>query len=639
MINVLEIIRKNYKILLIAALVGIIFGLPHILIPVLRGDSLYRPLATVNINGFVVDEVHLASNIRDVYDGHLVVSDSQLYEHKNAPNIASQPLPYLVLGALTHLTGSVTNTYIIGDFIFPAIIFLLVYIFLMLITRNQVISMFGGAFILFFEDWIRWIIPTNPEILSGLLSKFSLDIYVPISYFSRLPFMQYTFIEFMAAIILLYLAIKNGGRLWIALSGISAGLLFYSYFYFWSFFLVSLFAVGFLLLLTKQYSAVRRIAVVTGIALLVSVPFWFNFVQFRSLPGSEDLTMRTGVEYGRFFKLETNLKLLLFFGLYMLLIRKRDLPFYFLTGLFLAGMVIINVQLVTSFTLQSYHWISVAIDPVIVLMACLLVYQMLAYKHRWKAVNRLLSPVKKHYKIICCLLVVFFLLHGIFYNTVLSLNTYKQQTVPETTLEALDWLDRNTKTDDVVLSASIEMTDLTPVYTRDNVFLPNAQFTTATTGEITDRIYIAYRIYNVSPSYLEFLMAQDNALEDEYHPQIYGSHFPEDRLMYERAEWNFAYFYYKYRPSSRYSIGNYTYPPELAGKEAFFYIPPEVRKSMLANYTGYDTSQLFKKYRIDYVYYGPYERNISNIDLSKHGNLAEVWKNRDVTIYRVLVPS
>ncbi|MBI5061119.1 MAG: hypothetical protein HZB67_02295 [Candidatus Aenigmarchaeota archaeon] len=636
MLKVFEIAKKNYKILLIAALVGIIFGLPHILSPMLRGDDLYRPLATVNINGFIVDEVHLASNVRDVYDGHLIVSDSQLYENKNTTNIASQPLPYLVLGLFTHLTGSVTNTYIIGDFLFPAIIFLLVYFFLMLLTKNQVISMFGGGFILFFEDWIRWLIPTNPEILSGFLSKFSTDIYVPISYFSRLPFMQYAFIEFMVAIIFLYLAIKEGKKLYILLAGITAGLLFYSYFYYWTFFFASLFVIGLVFLATKQYKITKNMLMILIIALLISIPFWVNFVQFRAQPGYEDLTTRTGLEYGRFFKLETNLKLLLFFGLYLLLIRKRDLPFYFLTGLFLTGMVIINMQLVTGFTLQSYHWISVAIDPIIVLMTCYLIYQMLVYKHKFNIINRIFNPIKKHYKIILALLLVFFFFHGVYYNTVLSLNTYKHQTIDESKLEALDWLNKNTKTDDVVLSASIESTDLIPVYTGDNTFLPNAQFTTATTDEILDRVLIAYKIYNVSPSYLELMMAQDNLLEDEYHPQIYGSHVPEDVFMYERAEWNFAYFYYKYRPSER-NKANITYPAKFNGKESFFYIPEDVRTSIMQKYLSYtNTSALFTKYRIDYVYCGPYERNISNMDLSSYKNLVEVWKNDNVTIYKVL---
>ena len=115
--------RTDYIVLLVAIICGLAFVSHHFLSMFLRGDGLYSPLVVKGVNGVTLDEVMYASNIRDVYDGHLLVKDSQLFEHKNDSTLQTTWFPYYVLGILTKITGSVQNTFIISDFLFPALIF------------------------------------------------------------------------------------------------------------------------------------------------------------------------------------------------------------------------------------------------------------------------------------------------------------------------------------------------------------------------------------------------------------------------------------------------------------------------------------------------------------------------------------
>ena len=642
--NIKKITNSNYTIIVIVIIIGLTFGLPYILIPRLQGDQYdYTPFVVNGINALTVDETGLASKTRDVYDGHLIVRDSQLFEHKNAPNIF-HTFPYLVLGCLSHLLGF-ESTFIICHFICPAMIFLLIYILMFKMTNDKYISILGGVALLYGCHLLNYLPPITPSLFKNLIYNIiSTDMIRPLHYFARLPFIQFTFIELILALIFLYFAIKENKYRYSIISGVFGGLLFYSYLFHWTFFFVG---CGFLFLIflsKRDYKESKQILIAISVSLLLSILFWINFVNFKMLPYHADLLSRNGLYIGRWIlhNVIMSCKYLVFLALFSILIKRKrkDETFYFLISFLLGGIACLNAQVILGYTIQPYHWVATGIDPLVVIMLCYLIYQILNTTYREKRLNDVLLAVKKNHKPLCIILILLFSAYGAYYHTMYSLNTYKYYTLPETTVDAFNWLDENTKVDDVVLSCSIENICLIPVHTHNNNFIPWERYSSASTDEILDRIYIAYKLFNVSPSYLEELMNQDNAVIDDYYIPFRETKVP-NKDLFEKAFWNPIFFGRKFYITPYYLADAYDYPKDIKEKIAkggLYYIPLEVREEISEDYENCmnkDTVGLLYKYRIDYIYYGPYEKKISNANLSQYTFLEEVYRNEDVIIYEV----
>lgn len=629
-----NLIRDKWGAILISLVIGLIFGLPHILIPILQDNATeYKPLVVKGVNAQTVDEALYASSIREVYDGHIIVRDSQLFEHKNDVGIFPT-FPYLILGYMTHLTGSVENTNIISDFIFPILTFLLLYFFMFRLTRNRYISALCGCAIL-----LRGFMF---QVLKGYISHSShiQHILRPLLYPSRLPFTQFTFIILLSAIILLYLFLKERKTIYGISCGIFTGLLFYTYLYHWTFFFSGIGILLLILILKRDYENSKRVLAVIAIGLLISIPYWIDFVKFKSLPYSDDILGRMGLELGRTPSISSTITYLIFLSIFAILVKKRDEIFYILTSLLLGGIVCINAQILLGYTVQSYHWPLTGITPLIVIMAFYMISQVLVTEYNLRVVGQTIAVVRRCYKPVFTLSILLFLAYGTYHHYMFSKNTYRYYTLPDTTIDAYNWLDRNTKTDDVVLSVSVENIDLIPVYTRDNNFIPSGYLTLASTEEILDRIYIAYKLLNVSPIYLEKLVNQDSEFIKACRKQFEKTGIPNTEI-FEEASWNPTFFTMKYYIGPSYLPDDYHYPKEIkekAAKQGMYYIPLEVRQEILSNYDNYtaNTDSLLSKYRIDYIYYGPHERRIGNVNLSEYKQFDEVYRNEDVIIYKVV---
>jgi len=97
------------QLLILSAVVGLIFGWPHLLIPAFQYthglEGHYTPLYFDGANVVVIDELtRYAGKTRDVYDGHLWVDEVFAHEHRGTPS-PYETLPHLLLGLATHLRG------------------------------------------------------------------------------------------------------------------------------------------------------------------------------------------------------------------------------------------------------------------------------------------------------------------------------------------------------------------------------------------------------------------------------------------------------------------------------------------------------------------------------------------------------
>ena len=114
----------KFKIFLIlsALLVGILYTGPQLLVKWHLGKN-GREFA-LNFEVYR-DELFYLSRAREVYDGHFPPSD--LYFDEQKPTVQN-PIPSLILGGLIGIFGGdVVTAYLIAEFIFAPLIFLLFY--------------------------------------------------------------------------------------------------------------------------------------------------------------------------------------------------------------------------------------------------------------------------------------------------------------------------------------------------------------------------------------------------------------------------------------------------------------------------------------------------------------------------------
>ena len=88
------------------------------------------------------------------------------------------------------------------------------------------------------------------------------------------------------------------------------------------------------------------------------------------------------------------------------------------------------------------------------------------------------------------------------------------------------------------------------------------------------------------------------------------------------------FFWVKFRPSD--------FDASIAGYQGGG-IPAEVRDNVVSGYKNYKLNlpEILQKYRLDYVLFTDYEKNIGTVNFSKIKYLEPVFKKGNVTLYRL----
>lgn len=195
---------KNFKtkIMPLALIVGAIYILPHVFFILEQGKN-YHFFYKVS------DDVSLyASRIREVYDGNYLNADPYIYENKTRPYIRPFLSEFLV-GILGKILGlSIDNLIIFGDFIFPIIIFYLLFYFINLFVGSLSLSLFGSIAIML------------AEIPYSLIALVKLSLPLNTLTFSRPISPQFHYIFFVSCLIFIYKSLLNNKIMDILLSGL-----------------------------------------------------------------------------------------------------------------------------------------------------------------------------------------------------------------------------------------------------------------------------------------------------------------------------------------------------------------------------------------------------------------------------------
>ncbi|NQU83734.1 MAG: hypothetical protein HQ536_03400, partial [Parcubacteria group bacterium] len=152
-----------------------------------------------------------------------------------------------------------------------------------------------------------------------------------------------------------------------------------------------------------------------------------------------------------------------------------------------------------------------------------------------------------------------------------------------------------------------------PLYTNNKIYVPF--YENAPSSEILERLFVTYRLFNVSEEYFE----------DVFTATKY-------RLVPEDSLWAGISFHEKRGVM-------YAHGFKYADKRLDNEFRAEKVKELSEDYNKYleiNLDFMLNKYRINYLYYGPNERKITpDLDLNNRPFLEKVYNGGGVEIYKI----
>jgi len=471
-------IKKYYLALIFAAVVGVFSAGPQIL-------SIYH-LGT-DYKGILFsqsdDDYTYLARMQEILDGHPLASSPYFYEYKNQTPLV---LPfgeyfYAIPAVIFHIR--LADVLIISKFLFPAVLFFLVYLLVFRLSFDterpifkKINAVAGGLFVALGYELF------NYRFALRLLSGRFRDLYL-------LPWVRPINPITGALILFVFLLLvwtiitkRQSSRWWlIAFAGVIFGLSIY-YFFAWG---IILSITGILLLLLflfkEDYEAAKELLVIILIGILVDLPFLFSILNNLGSAGGRETAMRTGMFFAHtpVFNRVLIASSLIFLPCFIYeYYRKRkkgkglEKWWWFCLSLLLGGLLAFNQQIITGRTIWVAHFVQYTI-PLSITALIVLLFNFFRPKFFkvWLAA------------MIC--IIALSLAMGI--RSVQSygydIDNFKkiQRFAP-----VFEWLDKNSQTDCVVLSMIPRISYLVPALTHCNVYLSLSTFPGA---PAEDRVY------------------------------------------------------------------------------------------------------------------------------------------------------
>jgi len=603
-----------FKLLFITAIliVGIVYSiLPHYV----RYDTLqsrgeqYVPLTKESY--FDVMNVH-GGRYRDIIDGDIFGGEVDTFEHRDGP-IFWPLLSAAMLAPFFLPFGTISPGIIISDFIFPIAIFFAFFFIIKSLVHNKFFALFSSFVLMLFPQMPLLIPPSSLEELRILTFQFlpflNVGAGVDLTYLARESFIPGgPFFIFALFFIFQVVFRETKKKLFILLAGVSYGLLFYLYFYFWVFTTIVLGVLFLFLFFGDERKAAIRIVLSGILGFLVSIPFWVNQYMLGELPHHLELIERIGIEVGRDPKLflwKTYALFLFLAALAIVFSRRGVVPRregIFLAAIALSSIVALDINMVTNFVPQSDHWSGrVFLITNGILWSVFLYYffcyigrkwmHRIPHRHLWKRIG-----------IVLVFSMLFLLTYSVaLKEIVLNKELAYRYTVARPLLQAYEWLNQNTSKDSVVVSPSSFTNIDIPVYTHNRIYFARAITTLATQDEILERFYGTYSLFKMSLGETLAFAESPNGIFYLWGEQLRDKH-PDS--------------YLRPKPS-----------------DERYVLTVSLKEKIVNDYAHYVTPKNLP-YRADYIFFGPRERAMGISERTLKGYDA-VYDADDVAIYKL----
>jgi len=495
---------KNHQwAILLALIAGIIVAFPQFY---LRYDNqaVYQGIEEIGTE----DEIAWLSRVREVYDGHPLLNNPYLKEGKNDPYLY-QPLGSNIIASLGKLfTLDINNAILLSRFLFPFLVFLLVYGFVLLFTKQKITALATSSF--FMLGNCLFARKAIFQILQGdSPSATYLNYTRPVN-----PLMTHFF--FFGFLLCFWLFLEKKQWRWGILSTLILGLSFYDYFYTWTFLFAFLGASIAIFILRKRWHDAKRIGLVLSGALLIALPFFLNLYRATLHPNYAEVSQRFIVE-GKGIVLGLAVPLLLVMFL-LCFPRKQKEQYFFGLALVIAPFIVLNQQLITGKILMTdhYHWyFHLPLAMIFLLMISFF----------W--ISKLNRPMLQ--RIFAILIIV----SSILTSLLVQNNSYAKNKDRIADSQkygpVMEWLSQNAPKDEVVF-ANEETSHLVVIYTPLNVFYHAVARMTlaATTERLENTIFLYYRLDGLAQDKITDVFFKDR---EKISHLVYGMYYRGDREM------------------------------------------------------------------------------------------------------------
>lgn len=478
----IKIDKQRPLIAIFVLLVSFVYGLPHLLMGFKLGSD-YNPLVLSADSPTSSDEAWAyAPLVNHILKGNLHLNEIYVYEYRNSPTpFLGETASALVFALLSKVTGSIPNAFIAGDFIFPPIIFLMFYFFIKSFVKNNVYSLATAFFAVVFRDFIS-VIP-YPRAIFDYLAFSNTNYFL---FFSRAFHPQLTFIFLFSALLLLLSVLKDPtNKLKILAFGVSFGVLFYSYLFYWTYFLFFYIILTSYYLLTRQTKIVMTLIFAGLIALVLSLPYVINFIHFRQAVYAQDFIYKSTNQLGQFPLAGLRYALIPIF--IFIFIKKKDYKFNLLIIFLATGIIMPAItRLVLGRDLETLHYTRRALMPFATVAIFIIAYYLISRK---ELILRIVVTIM--------LILSTFIALG----TQISVTDKVQsvQKVNPAQNQLFQWLLVNTPNDSVVASLDQILNESIPIYTYNKVYYPPGVRTIMPTNEELDRYVIISSLLGIKP--------------------------------------------------------------------------------------------------------------------------------------------
>lgn len=376
----------TWWVIALLASLTLLIEAPLIAFPMYAGDA-YRG---INVAPFGNDERHYLSRGKEVLEGKKV-GQPYLSEGKDLPDSFQSDTEYVLMSPLRWLGFSdvnVVTAFNVLNTIGVFLMLLLIYLFVYQLSRNKVLSVaaalfaIGGSVLLQNGTVIAWFLKGNP-IIYGAPNIFgrSTDPYTAL-----VPFFAFLILTYKAA----FARFEGFSRetwkpyAYVAGAGILLGILFYDYFYAWTFTLAFLGCLFLSSLAWRRWSSVIVACAIGAIGVVVAIPMLIGFIKLFTSSLGEQFAFFFMAIHDRFFiGSMTGLATLILFAVYWYF-RRDDANNFFILAIIAAGWVALEQQLITGRAVQYGHYYWYFVVPLSVVVALYMVYKLIPpSKEKW----------------------------------------------------------------------------------------------------------------------------------------------------------------------------------------------------------------------------------------------------------------
>lgn len=568
------------------------------------------------------------SRAREVYDGHFPTSDIY-FDKYNDVFLPANILPPLIEAVpLFIFRGNINLAYLSYQFLASGIIFIIFYFLSYFLFHSRLWAVF-----LSFTAVLTPIARSLPRTLLSMGDFLNIVVknFIPIVntkmenlFLHKLDDPLTTFLIYIPAITFLFIFWTKPRRVNAILFGLFLGLLTYTYFHYWTYLVVVSGILFIYSLARRDFQRSKLFLIAFGIAVIMFLPYIVNYLRVLELDSIQDWIDRMGVH--EFIGRSLTFKPI--FGHYLFYIIAAGLVYWFfwkkgerdralIFWAFLAAMPVVwNIQLVTGYNLLADHWF-LAFTPAAFLLLAGVLYKLLSGAVDQKIVKKVL------------LVLILLLVSKKIVNVAAFIKSdqaiLEKYEINAAMADSWKWINDNIAGEPKIASPSFLSVLYLPVYTAARPYVPSWFNTFASTFEMEERFLNINKLFRLPTDLLETTIR----LRADRCEEIAVAWKRPDLKCNLYTRFNLSsvmdHIYHTYWRQKNYGTVTFVQPK--------YDIPEWKVQELLKRYQERDLK--WSDLDADYVYYGPWEREITEIDLRQEKQLELIYANSEAEIYKI----